>query len=358
MGIGYQFSDRRSFDYDLWYSDDLRMPLRGPQTVFDSSTPFWSFVGAAQTFGRFAARPFPALISSWKHKPHINLGLAGAGPGFFVQSLPLINKINQSELCFLQIMSGRSISTRLLKTIGFGGVLQFTEGSLKGQRFLAADAYRKLIESYGEQAAYEQVHEARASWVDGYKSLIETIKVPIICVWVSGRDRATNPAPDSTRDLLGDFPHLITPNELAIFEQFGLHVVGEKLTQRTEQLLEDFTTRRPVDVYDAKQFAKRPNWSRSFNTYYPTPEMHQAIANDVLLHLASRNDGIGQIARVEGPARQVGRLTQAPRESAPAQGHAGQFQQLFHRWLRKARTRARPLKGLFSRIKNHRFRSP
>src|SRR4029077_45264 len=119
-----QFSDRRSIDYELWYTLGLKMALRGPRTTFDLNQTHWTFVGAAQTFGRFVEKPFPSLVSSYFRKPHLNLGFAGAGPEFFVNSPTLIDKINGSELCFLQIMSGRSVSTSLLKTVGFGGVLE------------------------------------------------------------------------------------------------------------------------------------------------------------------------------------------------------------------------------------------
>jgi hypothetical protein len=349
MGIGYQFSDRRSFDYELWYSNDLRMALRGPQTIFDSAAQFWSFVGAAQTFGRFAEKPFPALLSSSQRKPHLNLGFAGAGPGFFANSLPFIDKINQSEVCFLQVMSGRSISTRFLRAVGFGGVLEFLDGPLKGQRFLAAEAYRKLLENYGEQAVADQIHAAKANWVDAYRALIKTIRVPIVGVWISSRDRNSDPGAKSAREILGDFPHLITPTELRVFEQSGVPVIGEMLTQKSEQLLEDFTTRRPVDIYNVKQFAARPNWSRTFNTYYPTPEMHVAIASDVISYLASCGGKVGGLAAGELPVRGLDSRGSPNGDGARMAGAVGPYRQLVHGCIREMRKRSLSLRRLFSR---------
>ena len=291
MGIGYQFTDRSAIDYDLWYLDGLKMPLRGPRTLFDIKEKFWVFVGAAQTFGRFTPRPFPMLVSAWFSVAHLNFGFAGAGPEYFVRKSPLLEKINASERCFLQVMSGRSTSTQLLKAVGFGGVLEFTRGPLEGKRYLAADAYRKLLTHYGRDSVEQQVQEARQNWVLAYEKLLNMIRVPVVCVWIDLQEDTDQPAHDS---LLGGFPHLITADELRLFERAGIDVVAVALREPARQLLVDFTTRRPVEIFDRAQFPTRPEWSRAINTYYPTPEMHERIAREVITHLQRKVIDSGQ----------------------------------------------------------------
>jgi hypothetical protein len=288
MGLGYQYTDRSSVDYDLWYLDGLKMPMRGPQTVFDPASRFWTFVGAAQTFGRFATHPYPMLVSSWYGVPHINMGFAGAGPEYFVNHPELIDWINRSEMCFLQIMSGRSTSTTLLKAVGFGGVLRFTEGPLKQQRFLAADAYRKLLEYYGRSALERQISEARENWVSAYRSLIDLIGVPVVGVWVGQEESG---AGVERGDLLGGFPHLITENEMTVFEGLGVAVVRAEVPSGGPQLLLDYVTKWPSTVFGETQFPSRPNWSRIFNTYYPSPEMHEGIARKVITYIERKRLG-------------------------------------------------------------------
>lgn len=291
MGIGYQFTDRATIDYDLWYLDGLKMPLRGPRTVFDFETDYWVFVGAAQTFGRFAPRPFPLLVSAWFSVAHLNFGFAGAGPEYFVRKEPLLEKINASKCCLIQVMSGRSTSTRLLKAVGFGGVLKFTRGPLEGQRFLAADAYRKLLTHYGRDSLDEQVREARQNWVVAYEKLLDTIRVPVICIWIDLQEDIDQSAHDS---LLGGFPHLITMDELSLFERAGVDVVKVSLREFPRQLLLDFTTKKPVEVFDSVQFPTRPAWSRAINTYYPPPEMHERIAREVITYLQRKGFASGR----------------------------------------------------------------
>jgi hypothetical protein len=282
MGIGYQFTDRSTIDYELWYLEGLKMPLRGPRTVFNLKQKYWAFAGAAQTFGRFTPIPFPMLISNWFSVPHLNFGFAGAGPEYFVRQASVIEKINASERCFLQVMSGRSTSTGLLKAIGFGGVLQFTRGALQGQRFLAADAYRKLLTHYGRDSLDQQVQEARQTWVLAYEELLSRIRVPVVCVWINLEE---DDGQSTQNSVLGGFPHLITAEELSIFDKTGVDVVPIHLRESPRQLLLDFTTRRPVEVFDAAQFPTRPAWSRAINTYYPTPNMHEVIGREVIAYL-------------------------------------------------------------------------
>lgn len=289
MGIGYQFTDRWAFDYELWYLDGLKMPLRGPRTVFDLKSRYWTFVGAAQTFGRFSPRPFPAIVSAWHTVPHLNLGFAGAGAEFFVKNSDLLNVINSCELCFLQIMSGRSTSTKLLKTVGYGGVLQFTSGPLKQQRFLAAAAYKNLLKHYGVDAVREQIQEARTNWAGAYRELLAQIRVPVLCVWIEQADEAVGEPEVAQKDLLGGFPHLITEDEICVFNEAGVEIVKPALGHHPAQLLVDHPTRIPVEIFDSDSFPSRPEWSRRMNTYYPTPEMHAKIARDIIVYMHDKD---------------------------------------------------------------------
>jgi len=293
VGLGYQFTDRRSFDYELWYLEGSTIALRGPRAIFDNTLDYWTFLGAAQTFGRFTDNPFPALVSTQFGKAHLNLGFGGAGPEYFLKHSHLLEKINKSSVCFLQMMSGRSTSTSLLKAVGHGGMLKFIHGPLEDKRFIAAEAYQKLLSVYGREAAEQQIAEARESWVAGYTKLIKAITVPIVGVWMSYRGHSYTASFENANVLLGEFPQLITQAELEAIESLGVEIGGRPFNGPKEQLLLDYTTRKPAQVYDQDHFASRADWSRSYNTYYPTPEMHVAIANDIAMYLMANREKYG-----------------------------------------------------------------
>src|SRR5687767_7648017 len=82
MGEYYQQLDRRLFDYDLQSLAGIPdKAFRGP--AVDLSRPYVACIGAAQTFGRFCERPFPALLADRLGIQFLNLGVGGASPRLF-----------------------------------------------------------------------------------------------------------------------------------------------------------------------------------------------------------------------------------------------------------------------------------
>ena len=85
MGYGYQKHDDELVDYQLWKMDGLTHLFRGPKPVNLNRGEFFICMGAAQTFGRFVPKPFPALVAEKLNLQVLNAGHAGAGPLFFLQ---------------------------------------------------------------------------------------------------------------------------------------------------------------------------------------------------------------------------------------------------------------------------------
>jgi hypothetical protein len=280
MGIGYQRTDRNVLDYKLWYLKDIPFALRGPRR-WTGSRPYFVFVGAAQTFGRFAQNPYPELVSSWMGMEHINFGFAGAGPELFLRHKPLLEQINQSSICFLQVMSGRSVSTKLLTAVGNGGSLQFNQGPLAGKTMVAHDAYHELLKSYPREQVVEQVNEARIQWVKAYEQLIAEIRVPIVLVRISSAPPPKSDDFSSAHKLLGPFPQLIGEQQLGRLASAVSRLIDCVLPSESPQLLLNRTTQRPEEVFSAADFPTWPQWSRCYNAYYPTPRMHMFIADKI-----------------------------------------------------------------------------
>ena len=280
MGIGYQRTDRKVIDYKLWYLEDVPYALRGPRS-WTGSEPYFTFAGAAQTFGRFAQVPYPELVSGWVQRDHINFGFAGAGPEFFLKNTKLIDWINKSALCFLQVMSGRSVSTKLLTAVGKGGILKFNYGALKEKSMVALTAYEALIEAYPKEQVIEQVAEARANWLNAYENLLSAIQVPIVLVRVSSAPPPKSDDFSSAHKLLGLFPQLINKEWMARLASRVSRFVDCTFESETPRILLNYTTRRPEDVFSIDQFPNHPHWARCYNSYYPSPSMHMFVADEI-----------------------------------------------------------------------------
>src|SRR5712672_4143040 len=85
MSLGYQRRDAAIVDYELWRPGPDGDWLRGPRPPSLEPGSYFACVGGAQTFGCFAARPWPALLAEHVGLPALNLGVAGAGPALFRQ---------------------------------------------------------------------------------------------------------------------------------------------------------------------------------------------------------------------------------------------------------------------------------
>lgn len=280
MGIGYQRTDRKIIDYKLWYLENIPSAIRGPRR-WTGSKPYFTFLGAAQTFGRFVTTPYPELLSGWAQNEYLNFGFAGAGPEFFLKNKSIIKLVNESKLCFLQIMSGRSVSTKLLSVVGKGGTLKFNSGTLEGQSMLALNAYRELIKAYTTEEVIEQVAETRRQWINAYERLLEAIIVPVVLVRISSAPLSQFDDFSNANKLFGTFPQLINEECIRHLIPHAVLTIDCVYLSEAPQILLNYTTRQPEEVFSADVFPDRPEWSRCYNSYYPSPSMHMFVADKI-----------------------------------------------------------------------------
>ncbi len=305
MGMGYQRADRNIIDYKLWVLPDVDAALRGPRR-WRGDRPFLTFLGAAQTFGRFTPTPFAQKISSIMGVDHINFGSAGAGPEYYLNKEPILDYVNKSAFCVIQIMSGRSVSTSILESLHGGGQLRFRTGARVGEVAMAADAYRLLASEYGAQAALDQAAEARESWIAGHRKLLNLITVPVILLWMSTRAIDTDGGIDAAGKL-GEFPQLVGRKEVDAISRGKLFCVEAVVKQPTYIRLVNAFTGDPCEGFDRKTHPNYMEWARDLNVYYYTQSQHDETATALLLALLNEKNKALQrtILACPGPMHQV-----------------------------------------------------
>jgi hypothetical protein len=225
-------------------------------------------VGAAQTFGRFCAEPFPTLLSKLLDIPTLNLGFGGASPQLFIRHPELIRLMNDSALVVLQVMSARNEDNSLFEGAGEGALRDRSTG----ERMLAEDAYARLLAA-GDQALVESiVSETRRTWIASYQRLLSLIHVPTVLLWLSVREPGYTERYHSVGSLFGEFPHLVNAHmvEAARAESDG-YAECVSVRGRPQQLRNRFTG-KPTRV------AVPGRTDMTVNDYYPTPEMAQDAA--------------------------------------------------------------------------------
>jgi hypothetical protein len=108
VSLGYHLESSHIVDYELYALPGVPFTLRGPYWPLEGPTPQISFIGAAQTFGTFSKYPFANLLGDMVSARVLNLGTGGAGPETYLNKPRLLELVNASSLCVVQVMSGRA----------------------------------------------------------------------------------------------------------------------------------------------------------------------------------------------------------------------------------------------------------
>ncbi len=281
MAAEYQEPDWRIVDYEPFCLDEdivdpsTRRPLciRGPRPRTLESGGYFVCLGAAQTFGRFCARPFPTLLGERLRLPVLNVSHGGAGPSFFrVDNERLLSVLNEARFVVVQVMSGRSESNSLYESDGVGYYRRRSDGA-----FLSCDhAFAELLRTRSRADVSGVVEETRASWCRSYAALLAAIRVPSILFWFSTRRPAYRQGWRTVPELFGAFPQLVTARMVAaVARTCDLYLECTSRRGLPQMLIDRFTDERTTitDPWTTEPWVE--NW------YYPSPEMHEDAA-DVL----------------------------------------------------------------------------
>lgn len=258
----YVDRDSEIIDYQGYYLNSVDFLLRGPEPTEWKEQTYFSCIGAAQTFGTYVEFPFGHLLSMELNTPYLNFGIGGKGPDFFTRQKGIIEHVNHSAFCILQIMSSRSIWNSFYEKIGFR---LYEEPYIK--------AFEKLIADYPLEYIESIINEIRNQWLDAYLQLFEMIKVPVVLFWFSTREPDYPINYRAPGKLLGKFPQLVNG-----FMMDQIKDKAEKYVECISQIglpekLINRHTKEPVNIYN--EMTKR---TINENKYYPSTQMHREAA--------------------------------------------------------------------------------
>ena len=188
MSVAYD-----ALDYRLCGIPGTRLRLRGP--VPDTYKPFVAMLGGAETFGKYAAAPFPALVSDWTGVPVANLGVCHAGLSLFVEEPFLLDTAARADLTVIQVPGAQTVSNRLyfvhprrndrfisasptlcqmFPDVDFAEI-NFTGHLLETLASRSADAFSRVVD------------ELRRAWFHRMRKVIDTIGGDVLLLWISDR---------------------------------------------------------------------------------------------------------------------------------------------------------------------------
>jgi hypothetical protein len=268
MSIGYQATDRHIVDYELYELPGVPAMFRGPPVHGEG---YVACIGAAQTFGRFASKPFPQLMSQALGVETLNLGRGGAGPAFFLGNPALTKFINAASIVVVQVLSGRSQSNTLFRS----GSPARLGVNLHDGREMSADEFYTWLMDQDPALAQRIIDETRTSYTAAMSDLLDAIGPPTILFWFSVR------SPDFTETL-----ELPLGRLWGAFPQFVNRATVAHLRAHSDVYVECISSRglpQPLFDRDGNPTSFQAPGSSSgvgktHNTYYPSPQMHEEAA--------------------------------------------------------------------------------
>ena len=269
----YELRDHEIVDYQYWELPGTEIQFRGPAVDLDDPAPYFSCVGAAQTFGCFVADPYPALLGARLGMRALNLGLGSATPAIFSDER-LLDVINGGRFLVLQVMAARHCGNSRLQSLG----TDLVRDRVHGDEIPAYTAWQRILDE--ERPELERyVAESQANWVGQYEQLLRQIHVPVIFFYYSVKTKGTDPPMDAkdAHALLDPFPQLVRGESIDTVAALCDDFVACTSTRNHGHHLKNRFSGEPVEVDNSVLDPHMTvRWKR--NWYYPSPEMHEDAA--------------------------------------------------------------------------------
>lgn len=180
-------------DYSPCRYGNSRLVFRGPRRPLRGS--YVAFLGSTETYGKYVDTPFPDLVGQMADVSPLNLGCVNAGLDTFHDDPTVLDLVRGAQACVLQVMGAHKLTNRL-----------YSVHARRNDRFVAASPHLRTLYP---NADFAEVHftrhllcmlrdldpgrfgivreELSRAWIARMSSLIETVRVPVILLWISPR---------------------------------------------------------------------------------------------------------------------------------------------------------------------------
>jgi hypothetical protein len=176
-----------------------KLMFRGPRSRLTGA--YAAVLGGSETYGKFVAAPYPALLEKTLGLPVANFGLMNAGPDIFATEPVVTDACSRAKVSVVQVMGAENMSNRF-----------YAVHPRRNDRFLRASALMKSIFPAIDFCAFrftrpmlatlrahapEKFHlleeELRSAWVGRMRLLLQKIEGPTVLLWVEGGGPAVPP---------------------------------------------------------------------------------------------------------------------------------------------------------------------
>ena len=143
--MSYENMGGGPLDYAPCHYGNSRLVFRGPARNVKGD--YIVFLGGTETYGKFIANPFPALIEQTLGMSCINLGQSNAGVDVFLNDTTILATAANAQQCVVQVTGANNLSNRY-----------YSVHPRRNDRFLRASA---LMQSVFRDVDFTEFHFTR-----------------------------------------------------------------------------------------------------------------------------------------------------------------------------------------------------
>lgn len=190
-----------SIDYMPCRYGGSRLVFRGPARRLDRA--YTVALGGTETYGRFVARPFPALVEAATGRRMVNLGFPNAGVDMFLNDAAVRQICAGAEAVVIQLPGAQNLTNRFYRVHPrrndrFLGVSPRLRRLFPELDFAEVNFTRHLLAALeaqsGERFA-EVVAELQAAWLSRMEALLRLAGGRRILLWIGDEPPGDGAAP-------------------------------------------------------------------------------------------------------------------------------------------------------------------
>ncbi len=205
--MAYAYPGDGAPDYFPCRYGTSKLLFRGPRRSLDRA--YCVVLGGTATYGKFVARPYPALVEAATGLRMVNLGCINAGPDVYLNDPSVLAIAAQAQVSIVQIMGAPNLTNRF-----------YTVHPRRNDRFLSA---QPILKSMFREVDFTEFHftrhmlqalqvaapdrflivaeELRSAWVSRMQALLGSLSGRVLLLWIADQPPGQPEAvPDLTRD--------------------------------------------------------------------------------------------------------------------------------------------------------------
>lgn len=278
LTVDYTPLHHEIIDYDNYSLDSMpRLRFRGPR--FDPRTAdrgsFFTSLGSAHTLGVLSPITYTQVLAGKLGMPGWNTGVGGISASFYNAHPAIIDYANRGRFAIVQVTAARLASNDRIQTTP---AAQTVFDSHHGDMVEPEMAWAR-IEKEEPEKLDTYIAQSRASWARDYEELLRALTVPTILLWFAARPIEAGGA--SIRQIGSTaataFPQYIDGTDVQKIRDCADAMIMCVTSRGSgHPLISRFTGKRVTITYPTV------NLVEDRNNYYPSPEMHEDAAGQLL----------------------------------------------------------------------------